>query len=291
MNRLQCVFKIPSLLGECPLWAPTEQVLYWIDILKGLVHRFDPSINQNQTIQLHQLVSSIGHSQENKLILTLRKQIALLDLKSHQLSPIAEVEQNLPDNRFNDGKCDRLGNFWCTSMNQKELHKDSAGLYRIDRERRVKQMESHVILGNGMAWSPDNRTFYFTQTLRYTIFAYDFDPATCAIGNRREFAKFQPTPVGGPDGLTVDEEGCLWSAHYGSSAVHRFDSSGKLLQTIELPVPRVTSIAFGGRNLETLYITTAQEGMTPEELKKYPLSGSLFAVDVKARGLPEPMFG
>src|SRR5262245_30676883 len=144
-----CVLKAPSSLGECPVWSVMEQVLYWIDILKGFVHRFDPATAQNKTIELGQLVSSIGLCGKGKLVMSLRKGVALLDVETGKLEPIAEFEKDRVDNRFNDGKCDRQGNFWCTSMNQKEMSKDTAGLYRIGKDHSVSLKEDHVILGNG----------------------------------------------------------------------------------------------------------------------------------------------
>lgn len=285
-----CVLKIDSLLGEGPVWSQREGVLYWLDILKEKIHRFYPRTGKNETLDIGQMATSLALMRNGKLILTLRNSIALFDPVKGSFVKIASPEIKTPENRFNDGKCDRKGRFWCASLNETDMSKDTGSLYRVDSDRTVHCIEDHIVLGNGMGWSPDNRTFYFTQTLRHAIYAYDFDLQRGSLSKRRTFVKIEPYPEGGPDGLTVDSEGFVWSAHYGKGCVVRYDPQGKIERVVQLPVLRVTSCAFGGEELDTLYITTAQENITQEELRKYPLSGSLFAIQPGVKGLPETYY-
>jgi sugar lactone lactonase YvrE len=151
-------------------------------------------------------------------------------------------------------------------------------------------MKTSVICANGLGWSPDNRVFYFTESFRYGIYAYNFNPATENISNRRLFASIDRNSDGFPDGLTVDEEGYVWSVHNAVGRVVRYSPSGAIDRVIEIPVPRPTSCIFGGDELDVLYITSARETMTSEEIAQAPLSGSLFAVKPGVKGLPEPYF-
>jgi sugar lactone lactonase YvrE len=184
MDQPVCILEIGNELGECPLWSPEEKALYWIDILKGRIFRLDPRTGSHESIELHQLVSSIGLCKRKKLIVGLQKSVSILDLETRQLQTVSNLTFDGSINRLNDGKCDRQGHFWCTSMNQKQIEKDTASLYKVSSSGQVTEMETHVILGNGMAWSPDNQTFYFTQTRRFAIFAYDYDAKTATISKK-----------------------------------------------------------------------------------------------------------
>jgi len=163
-------------------------------------------------------------------------------------------------------------------------------LYRLDPDLKATCMQAGLICSNGLGWSPDDRVFYFTESFRYCISAYDFDAKTGHISNRRRFASVEDSD-GFPDGLTVDAEGFVWSAHCSVGRVVRYSPAGTIDRVIELPVTRPTSCMFGGDNLDVLYITTARETLTPEQIAQAPLSGSLFATKPGVRGLPEPSFG
>lgn len=289
-QRVFCVFKTDALLGEAPVWSQKDKALYWLDILKEEMHRFYPKTGINETLNIGQMVTSLALLRTGKLILTLRDSIAIFDPAEKTIEKIAAPEKMTPENRFNDGKCDRKGRFWCASMNAQDMHKETGSLYRVDTDRTVHRVEDHVVLGNGMGWSPNNRIFYFTQTLRHTIYAYDFDLETGSVSNKRTFVKLESITTGGPDGLTVDAEGFVWSAHYGTGRVIRYSPQGEVDRVIQLPVLRVTSCAFGGEQLDMLYITTAREHASQEELKNYPLSGSIFAIQPGVKGLLEPFY-
>jgi len=191
--------------------------------------------------------------------------------------------------RFNDGSADRQGRFWCGSTQADDQFQKLGSLYRLDAARRVKMMAGGLACSNGLGWSPDNRTMYVTAQFAYELEAFDFDPATGEIANRRSFAKV-PEADGLPDGLTVDAEGCVWSAQWGGWRLTRYDPAGKVERVLKMPVPNPTSCCFGGPGLKDLYVTTAWLMLTDEERKAAPGSGDLWVVHTDIRGIAEPKY-
>jgi sugar lactone lactonase YvrE len=289
-GEVQCVLKWLANVGECPLWSATEQKLYWVDILEKKVHRFDPSTAANETFALPEIVTSIGLRAKGGLVLTLRKGFAFFDPRTGSLERVSEVEADQPQNRFNDGKCDPQGRFWAGTMDSAHWDQPKGHLFCLGEDHAVTCTQENVICGNGTGWSPDGKTMYFTESFRYTIFAFDFEPETGKLSNRRSFVEVDRTGGAFPDGLTVDSEGCVWTSIVGPGQIHRLDPHGELERIIQFPVPRATCSTFGGDDLKTLYVTSSYETLTPAQLKEAPLSGSLFAVATNVRGLPATPF-
>jgi sugar lactone lactonase YvrE len=288
--KVECMVKAEAIVGESPVWSPHERVLYWVDITGQKIHRFNPKTAINNTFSLPELVTAVGLRKKGGLVLTLRKNFAFFDLETAALDMLSDPEEDKPYDRFNDAKCDRQGRFWAGTMDAVNWDASAGRLYRLDPDTKVNCMQRDVVCANGLGWSPDNRVFYFTESFRYCIYAYDFDATTGNIANRRVFAMLDKDAGGFPDGLTVDAEGFIWSAHNAVGRVVRYTPAGTIDRVIELPVPRPTSCMFGGDNLDVLYITTARETLTPEQIAQAPLSGSVFAVTPGVRGLPEPSF-
>ena len=290
---IECVLPWDATVGESPVWHPEEQRLYWIDIQQKTIHRFDLESKVNESFPLPEIVTSIALRAQGGLVLTLEKSFAFFDPATHHLEKISGVEENLPANRFNDGKCDPQGRFWAGTMDAKEWKKPSGNLYRMDVDHSVSRMQSQVICSNGTGWSPDGRTMYYTESFRYAIFAYDFEPENGSLSNRRTFAEMESNSGGFPDGMTIDAEGFVWSNQVGLGRIVRYDPDGKIERIVQLPVPRATDCTFGASHLDTLYVTSARETMTSQQLEKAPLSGSLFAInmgDAGIRGLPSMPF-
>lgn len=180
--------------------------------------------------------------------------------------------------RFNDGKCDPAGRFWVGSMHLSQI-KGAASLYRMNCDTSVIEVLNGVTVSNGIVWTQDKKTMYYIDSPLRRIDAFDYDNASGSINNRRIVVSI-PEGLGDPDGMSIDIEGKLWVALWGGFCVCRFDpSTGELLQKIEVPAPHVASCAFGGKNLDILYISTAREGLTPKQLNEYPLSGGIFSAD------------
>jgi sugar lactone lactonase YvrE len=280
-----CVLKWNANVGEGPTWDEREHKLYWVDIKGKKIHCFDPNTNQNQTFNMPEVVPCLALRSQGGLVITLKKEFAFFDPKNGEIQRLAQVESHHPNNRFNDGKCDARGRFWADTMDSVDPNRSEGALYVLDERKVLTKKQEKVCCGNGLGWSPDNRTFYFTESFRYSIFSYDFDVSTGEISNRRLFIEIKDGNVF-PDGLTVDSEGFVWVGVYGSGQVRRYDPKGNLERVVYLPVPQPTSCTFGGKDLNILYITTAQENMSPSQLSDAPLSGSLFAVETDIKGLP-----
>lgn len=289
-ESVRCVLPWEATVGESPVWHAAEQSLYWVDIQQKKIHRFHPASGENQTFCLPEIVTCIALRSAGGLVLTLRKHFAAYDPTTSKLERLAEVEDNLPDNRFNDGKCDPQGRFWAGTMDTVNWSAPTGNLFRMDAQGEVSLMQRDVICSNGSGWSPDGSRMYYTESFRYAIFVYDFNSETGAISNRRPFATLDSNGGGFPDGMTVDASGFVWSNVVGLGQIRRYDPAGKLERIVQLPVPRATDSTFGGPDLKTLYVTTARETMSPGELAQAPRSGSLFAVDCDVCGLPSNSF-
>jgi sugar lactone lactonase YvrE len=271
------------------MWSVREQALYWTDNLGGCIYRLEPESGREQSFVLGENVMAIGLREGAGLVLALAKQLAFYE-PGGRLEPIASVERDQPLNRFNDAKVDRRGRYWAGTMNDVDWDKPSGSLYRLDPDRELSRLEGAVVCANGLGWSPDNHTFYFCESFRYAIFAYDFEPDAGVLSARRVFATLDQRSGAFPDGLTVDAEGGVWSVQNGAGRVARYTPDGEMTHEVEVPVPQPTSCIFGGRSLDVLYITTSRQNMTAEQLERYPLSGSVFALRPGPSGLPEPLF-
>ena len=289
-ESIRCVLPWQAIVGESPVWHPEDQSLYWVDIQSRQIHRFHPATGSNQTFDLPEIVTCIALRAAGGLVLTLRKHFAIFEPATLKLERLGEVEPDLPNNRFNDGKCDPQGRFWAGTMDAVHWSAPAGNLYPPGFRQNHYPQAGECHLFNGSGWSPNGRKMYYTESFRYAILVYDFDPCTGAISNRLPFATLDSNSGGFPDGMTVDADGFVWSNVVGLGQIHRYDPQGKLERIVQLPVPRATDCTFGGPDLKTLYVTSARETMTPEQLAAAPLSGSLFAIDCDVRGLPSNSF-
>ena len=271
------------------MWSVREQALYWTDNLGGTIHRLAPESGDAQSFELGQNVQAIVLRERGGLLLALAKELAFYD-PGGELELLEEVERDQPNNRFNDGKVDPGGRLWAGTMDNVEWDAPSGWLYRLDPSLELDRLQGEVVCANGLGWSPDGRTFYFGESFRYAVFAYDFDPDAGALSARRAFATVDRSSGAFPDGLTVDAEGGVWSVHNGAGRVVRYAPDREVTHEVELPVPQPTSCIFGGRDLDVLYVTTSRQNMTPEQLDRFPLSGSVLAVRPGVNGLAEPLF-
>jgi sugar lactone lactonase YvrE len=277
-----------STLGEGPVWSPKEQSLYWVDIVAPTVHRLNETTGEIRTWRLPSEVGSMALRRGGGAVVALRSGFHLLDLETGAVTLLIDPEADRPTNRFNDGKCDRQGRFWAGTLEDAE--QDPAGsLYRLDAAGGCERVLGGIVCSNGLGWSPDGQTMYHTDSWQFRIDAWDFDPATGALQNRRPFVQLPRGRVA-PDGLTVDAEGCLWVATWDGWQVLRYAPDGSVDRIVDLPVPRPTSCTFGGPDLDRLYITSARRGLGEGTLAQAPLSGAVFVLEPGVRGLPEPEY-
>jgi L-arabinonolactonase len=288
MDAVECVQQANAILGEGPIWSVAEQVLYWVDIQRPAVFRFDPSRGQTGHWPMKSHVGFVAPARSGGLVYAGADGFGLLDLNTGETRSIGHPEAGTPGNRFNDGKVDRGGRVWAGTMDY-GLARPTANLYRLTPDGTIRHMVGGIICSNGLGWSPDNRTLYYTDSLVRTIWTYEFDAATGTLGERKIFATFS-NDDGAPDGLTVDSQGFVWSAIWDGWRIVRFAPDGSIDREVRMPVQRPSSCAFGGPDLKTLYITTACVELGWNSLKNAPLAGALFALRTDVPGVPETPF-
>jgi sugar lactone lactonase YvrE len=288
-HEIQVVKPLGALLGEAPMWHGAEEALYFIDALAPAVHRLGADGGLS-TWPMPRIIGSFVFRRDGGLVGALKNGFCDIDLVAGTVETIVDPEPERPSNILNDGKCDRRGRYWCGSRDG-ALRDPVGALHRLDPDRTCRRMDEGFIVGNGIAWSPDDRTMYFADSRAETVFAYDFDADDGAIRNRRVF--FSTRDIEGRcDGATVDAEGFYWCALVHGGAVARIDPKGRIDRLIPMPVRHPTMCTFGGPDLDILYVTSAASMLSEEERAAQPLAGALFAIrGLGVKGLPETMFG
>ncbi len=288
MTDIRLLVDARNRLGEGPVWDVAEQALYWVDIEGCRLFRRDHATGLVRDWQFPERIGSYAIRRSGGLVCAFASGFAFFDPASGAIEWIARPEAMIARNRFNDGKCDRAGRFWAGTMDDR-LKEHTGSLYRLDPDRSVHRMDGAIGVPNSLAWSPDDRVFYFADTLDGLIYAYDYDRATGAIANKRAFSAAKDV-AGVPDGSTIDAEGYLWNARWDGWCVVRYAPDGRVDRVVELPVQKPTSCAFGGADLATLYVTSAVWDLSGSALARQPWAGGVLAVDAGVRGLPEPRF-
>ena len=284
-----------NTLGECPLWCPTEQVLYWTDIEQRRLHRYDPEAGASVTRDLPGRPGSFGITSEpGRLAVALETDLVLYDWETEQIRAVAQIEEPALGNRLNDGRTDHAGRFIVGTMwPQPDDEKFSGGLYRIDSDGTVEQLEADVGIPNGLVFDRERSRMYWADTFHSTIWVWDYDLDSGERHNRRVFFDYRESDVaqGLPDGAALDAQGCYWSASVHGWALTRITPDGDVDRVIDLPLAMPTMPAFGGADLSTIFVTSIDGGMVDEKRSKGVPSGALLAVDAGVQGLPEPLFG
>jgi len=285
---VQCALDCRSLLGEGPVWDVGEQRLYWVDIKRRQIHRFAPDTGADETWPMPEDIGALAPREGGGLVVALRSGFHFYDLIDRRLVPAALPEDEPEHNRFNDGKADRQGRFWAGTMDEGEKL-PTGGLFRLQPNLACHKMIDGIICSNALCWSPDSRVMYYADSGQCTVWAWDFDPATGEIDNRRVFVRIAAAD-GVPDGATVDSEGFVWIAHWGGWRIVCYDPAARVARTIMLPVAQPTCPMFGGPGLDVIFVTSASIGLGAEARAAQPQAGSLFAVKAGVKGLPEARF-
>jgi sugar lactone lactonase YvrE len=280
MVQAQHLISSQNKLGEGPLWHPGEEALYWVDIEQQRVERYQPSAGLRTGVHFSLSVTALGLRRLGGFIAATEKGFGYWDGRTSEVFLFDHPESDKPENRFNDGAVGPDGRFWAGTMRPgpQEPGASPGALYRLDPDSTSRLVEPGLTISNGLGWSPDGKRFYHTDSLRHTIYVYDYDPAGGEVENRRIFVQ-DPEVPGVPDGLTVDSQGFVWSARWGGWKVTRFDPEGKPEREITLPVACPTSCTFGGTGLNRLYITSAWTALTPAERAEQPQAGDVFVAE------------
>jgi sugar lactone lactonase YvrE len=276
-------------LGEGPLWDARGACLYFVDILRGRVHRFEPATSALRSYDVGRMVGAVALTDGDDVMLAVQGGFARLDLQSGSIRVVAEIDAACSDLRFNDGKCDPAGRLWAGTMALDE-RPGAGALYRLDPDGAIHCMIRDVTISNGLDWRDDRAAMYFIDSPTRSIDVFDFDLTGGNIRNRRPFVSI-PRDDGVPDGMTLDAEGFVWVALWGGGAVHRYAPDGRRDMVVRVPTRYPTSCTFGGSDLGDLYITTAHLKLTPTERAEQPHAGGLFVVRPGPIGRPPNRFG
>ncbi|QGY48127.1 SMP-30/gluconolactonase/LRE family protein [Maribellus comscasis] len=283
-NDVELVIDSRSDLGEGALWDYRTGELMWINITGKILNFYNPKTGNNKEMFTGQMIGTVVPTEAGKVLVALQNGIYMLEPETGTKSLIVDPEEDIASNRFNDGKCDPSGRFWAGTLSLNG-GSGAAALYRLDSDSSVHTMVKNVSISNGIVWSNDYKKMYYIDTPTQKVMVYDYDNASGNISHP-EVAVDVPSEIGSPDGMTIDADGNLWVALWGGSAVGCWNpETGKLLRKIEVPAKNVTSCAFGGDDLETLYITTARQSTTKEELEKFPHAGGVFKTNPGVKGV------
>ncbi|QJI29761.1 SMP-30/gluconolactonase/LRE family protein [Pseudomonas sp. ADAK18] len=279
-----------NAVGECPVWVPEENALYWVDIPNGGLQRWDAARGYVHAWKAPQMLACIARTNNGNWVAGM--QTGFFQLTPHNdgsldTTPLATVEHTRPDMRLNDGRCDRQGRFWAGSMVLDMGANAAAGaLYRYETGKLPHAQLSGLITPNGLAFSPDGRTMYLSDShpLSQQIWAFDYDIDSGTPSNRRLFVDMRSLP-GRPDGAAVDVEGGYWICGNDAGLIHRFTPNGRLDRSLAVPVKKPSMCAFGGSRMDTLFVTSIRD-----DHSEHSLAGGVFALNPGVQGLPEPTF-
>ena len=289
MSKIETAYRCKNTLGEGITFSKKDQTLYWLDINNtSKLYRFNLINQQKDIFEIPEIVTATSIKSENEIILVSNNGINLFDTNNKKFQRILNIENKFLHTRSNDGASDVMGRLWFGTM-QNNFDKDGESipikenigkLYRVDKDNIITIVEDNIGIPNTFVWSPDNKNFYFTDTLDGNIMKYDYDVETGNLSNKQFFANFDR---GFPDGSTMDTDGCLWNCRWGGSCVVRYTPSGEVDQVIEMPVENITNCVFGGKDLKTLFITSAKN---PGK-NQHELDGSLFSINLNYQGLED----
>ncbi|MBC7985997.1 MAG: SMP-30/gluconolactonase/LRE family protein [Sphingomonadaceae bacterium] len=287
--RIERIDAPRCLVGEGPLWDVAEQALYFIDIVGKKVHRHDPAEGSTRSWDVPEVIGSMALREQGGAIVALPDGVYSLDFASGEVAPLARPGELDSRIQFNDGKVDRRGRFivGSTDSNLKDTQ-PIGSVYRLDPDHALSVLDTRIHISNGPCWSPDDRIFYFSDSLIHTIYAYDYDIESGEVANRRVFADTRE--LGGiPDGATVDSDGLMWMAICEGAKVVAFRPDGKVERIIDMPVALTASVMFGGPDLDLLYVTSIDPALLGRESSDD--DGQTFVIEgLGARGIAEPRY-
>ena len=298
MPAWQAINTPPAELGESPFWHPLDRSLYWADIAGRKLHRWNPLLGMAENWSMPSEPGCFAPARSGGFIIALRDRIARAQTWGGKLQTLCPIDHDTATTRSNDGKCDAQGRFWVGTMYEPRTS-PAAGLWAYSGNQGLVRKPCHAVVANCLAFSPDGKTVYWADTSQHTIWAWNFDPVTGAMTQQRVFKQFAPKPVGWlcgqpgnggyggrPDGAAIDDQGNLWVAMYEGKRVVQLSPAGHELQSIETPVTTCTMPAFGGDDMQTLYLTSARHNRSPSDLACEPLMGRVFSLRVKTPGQP-----
>ncbi|XP_012696089.2 regucalcin [Clupea harengus] len=293
--KVECVVKEKCEIGESPVWEEKDGTLIYVDITGQRVSRWNPATNKIQSLRTEKYVGSVVPRKSGGYVIAEGTRFASVDWERQNITTIVNMEGEKSNNRFNDGKVDPAGRFFAGTMaievRPGELERKQGSLYTLYPNHTVVKHFDQVDISNGLEWSLDHRTFYYIDSLAYTVDAFDYDLSTGSISNRRVVYKMEKEEAI-PDGMCIDTEGKLWVACYNGGRVLRIDpQTGTRLQTVKFPAEKITSCCFGGKDYSDLYVTSSWKGLDDAAMAKQPQAGCIFKVTgLGVKGIPPYSF-
>ena len=294
---VECVLDAGASTGESPIWSEREQALYWIDIEEPALHRFDPQTGDDRRWLMPAEIGSVALRRSGGALAALRTGLVSVALPTGECAFLAAPPYDPRTHRFNAGKCDARGRYWIGIMHKslpgadedRGAPEDRAKPFQVFDGSGLRPVDARAVIANGFAWSLDQRTFYASDSAERIVRCFDFDLEAGAIARPRVLVQFDQNQ-GTPDGAAMDAEGYYWCALYGGSRVLRLAPSGRIDREFPLPVSQPTMCAFGGPDLDILYITSASNGLDAQTRRREPAAGGLFQCRPGVRGLPAQLF-
>jgi sugar lactone lactonase YvrE len=289
MSNVNLLYKCNNILGEGITYSSDSDNLFWLDINnQSKLYKLNLGNDEREIFELPEIVTATSIKSQYEIILVSNNGISLFDLQTKRFIKKISIEDNIPKTRSNDGASDALGRMWFGTMqnnfdengNDISINQNIGKLYKVDINKKITLVEEGLGIPNTFVWSPDNSKFYFTDTLNGKILNYDFHLETGELSNKKELFNFNR---GHPDGSTIDTDGCIWNCRWGGSCVVRFTPTGEVDQIIEMPVENITNCVFGGKDMKTLFITTASN----KGKNKNDLDGSLFSINLSYQGIED----
>lgn len=277
------------ILAESPFWHNKRNSFFWVDIENKKLLEYSCDTRQIANIEFPFRIGFVVEDDQDNLIVGLQGGLAAYNLSTGSFTWLKDVEKESPENRCNDGKCDIHGKLWFGTMDR-NCSQGAGSFYLLEQDLTLHKKLDNLTIPNGLTWSLDNKLLYHIDSAEKSIKSYWYNKHSGALMYRKTVVSI-PDGMGLPDGMAIDEKGMLWVAHYGGAGVYHWNpENGKLIDKIDLPVPNVTSCAFGGEQLDKLVITTASQGMSEEALKEFPLSGSIFMATAGVKGVAANIF-
>ena len=286
-SKPECIWKKDTLLGEGPIWLPSKKSIFFVDIKKKNILILNIKNNKKKIIKLDKEIGFLFHIKKNIFILGLQSELRIIDIKTKKVFYSIPIELHKPFNRLNDGKIDPKGRLWFGTMDNLERKKKSGSLYCLDNQLNIHEIDKGYYITNGPAFL-DNNTFYHTDSRKKIIYKMKIDKKFKLI-KKKTFLKFSKTD-GAPDGMITDIKNNLWVCHYGGALISVYNLKGKKIHKLKIPAKNVTNCVFGGLKNNELFISTARKNMKLDDLKKYPLSGSLFKSKLNIKGKKSKVF-
>jgi sugar lactone lactonase YvrE len=284
----QLLLDAGATLGEGPVWDDQRQELVWVDIRRALIHRYSPEHGPAKPVAAPDLVGAVALRENGGWALCLPDGVWVVDEPDGEPRHAILIEADDPRTRANDAKAGPDGRLWFGTMGR-EAEPGAGALYRVAPKGDVERVVGDVSISNGLAWAPDQRTMYYIDTATQRVDAFDYEADSGRISRRRELVRLADED-GSPDGMTIDAQGYLWVAAWGGGAVRRYSPAGTLDRVVDVAASQVSACAFGGPDLRDLFVTTARDGLSDEQLEREPSAGGLFVYRSDVPGVPADRF-